>query len=183
VHALGKLSRFEVKRMAFFPGRSTLVMAAVSLVSTGCAQKPGVVPGWMGPAIAVGTFAADATSGKDEPIVKQTAPQLWVSASELDFGTIGIAERGSRQLDIRNLSRFDLRLITAQSTRACFVVVDPAAVPVTLPPGGTLTIMIAMFSKTPARCDGRLEIQTDMAVAALVTIRLKGRVAGAANRS
>ena len=176
------LTRFKMKQMALLLGCSTLLIAAVSLSSAGCAQKPGFVPGWLGPAIAVGGVAAAATSGKDEPIVKQITPQLWVSASQLDFGTIGIAERGSRQLEIRNVSRFDLRLITAQSSSACFLVADPAAVPVTLPPGGAITLMIAMFSKTSARCDGRLEIHTDMAVAALVTVRLKGRVGAAANR-
>src|SRR6185436_14222273 len=118
VQALRKLTRFEMKQMALLLGRSTLLIAAVSLSSAGCAQKPGFVPGWLGPAIAVGGVAAAATSGKDEPIVKQITPQLWVSASQLDFGTIGIAERGSRQLEIRNVSRFDLRLITAQSSSA-----------------------------------------------------------------
>ena len=182
MQALRKLSRFEAKHMASFLGHSTLLIAAVSLWSAGCAQKPGFAPGWMGPAIAVGTLAADATSGKDEPIVKQVTPQLWVSASQLDFGTIRIAARGSQQLEIRNVSRFDLKLISAQSSSACFVLADPAAVPVTLPPGAAITLMIAMFSRTPALCDGRLEIHTDMAVAALLTVHLKGRVTPASRK-
>ena len=178
MQALRKLSRFEAKRMAPFLGHSTLLIAAVSLWSAGCAQKPGFVPGWLGPAIAVGGVAAEATSGKDQPIVKQMTPQLWVSASQLDFGTLALAERRSQQLEIRNVSRFDLKLISAQSTSACFILADPAAVPVTLPPGAAITLMVAMFSRTPALCDGRLEIHTDMAVAALLTVRLEGRVIG-----
>ena len=133
-------------------------------------------PGWLGPAVEVAGAAATVNSDSSTPIRHRVDPQLRVSASQLDFGTIGVAARGLRQLEVRNISRFDLTLVTARSGGPCFTVVGATAFPITLAPNDATTVTVALSSQAATSCDGRLEIKTDSSAAALVTIRLKGRV-------
>ena len=132
------------------------------------------VPAWVGPAVEVGS-AATAKVGTNDPIVHRVDAQLRVSDSQLDFGTIDIAARALRQLEVRNISRFDLKLLTARSNSPCFTVVT-MPFPMTLEPNEAITLTVAMSNQAAIRCDARLEINTDSVAAAVVVIRLKGRI-------
>jgi hypothetical protein len=153
-----------------------LAGAATLLHTAGC-----TVPAWVGPAVEVGN-AATRKVGTNEPIVHRVEPQLRVSDSQLDFGKIAIATRALRQLEVRNISRFDLKILTARSHGSCFAVVAAAPFPITLTPNEAITLEVAMSNHLAARCDGRLEINTDSATAALVTIRLKGLISNVLSR-
>jgi len=152
-------------------GRLTgCAVGAVAMLHTaGCAP-------WVGPAVEVAAAAVEANSNSSPPVRNRVDPQLRVSDSQLDFGTINIAARALRPLEVRNISRFDLKLLTARSTASCFTVTAAAPLPITLAPNEATTLTVAMSNQSPARCDGRLEIHTDSAAAGLVAIRLKGQV-------
>jgi hypothetical protein len=148
------------------------VGAVALLHATGCSP-----PGWLGPAVEVAGAAAAAHPDSNPPVRHRVDPQLRVSDSQLDFGTIGIAARALRQLEVRNISRFDLTLVTARSSGACFALVTTSPFPITLASNAATTLTVGMSSQAATGCDGRLEIKTDSAAAGLVTFRLKGRVA------
>ena len=154
-------------------GRLTgCAVGAVALLhAAGCSA-----PAWLGPAVEVAGTAMEAHSDSSTPVRRGVDPQLRVSASQLDFGTIVIAARALRPLEVRNISRFDLTLVTARSSGPCFTLVAVSAFPITLSPNDATTVTVAMSSQAATGCDGRLEIRTDSAAAALVAIRLKGRV-------
>jgi hypothetical protein len=118
----------------------------------------------------------EANSDSSTQVRHRVDPQLRVSASQLDFGTIGVAARTLRQLEVRNISRFGLTLLTARSSGPCFTLVGATAFPIALAPNDITTLTVAMSSPSATGCGGHLEIRTDSAAAALVTIRLKGRV-------
>ena len=120
--------------------------------------------------------AVAVNSDNSTPPRNRVDPQLRVSASQLDFGTIGTAARALRPLEVRNISRFDLTLVTARTSGPCFTLVAASAFPITLSPNDATTLTVAMSNQAAAGCDGRLEIKTDSAAAGLVAIRLKGRV-------
>lgn len=150
------------------------VGAVALLHAAGC-----TAPQWLGPAVEVAGTAMAVNSDNSMPPRNRVEAQLRVSASQLDFGTADIAARALRQLEVRNISRFDLTLVTARSSGRCFTLVGAAAFPITLAPNAVTTLTVAMSSQGATSCDGRLEINTDSSAAALVTIRLKGRVARA----
>lgn len=145
-------------------------VAAVAMLHTaGCAP-------WVGQAVEVAGAAVEANSSSSPPVRNRVDPQLRVSDSQLDFGTIDIAARALRPLEVRNISRFHVKLLTARSSAPCFTVTAAAPLPITLAPNEATTLTVAMSTQSAARCDGRLEIHTDSAAAGLVAIRLKGRV-------
>jgi len=141
------------------------------LQAAGCS-----VPGWLGPAVEVAGASMAANPDKSIPARNRVDPQLRVSDSQLDFGTIDVSARARRPLEIRNISRFDLKLLTARSSASCFTVTATAAFPITLVPNQATTLSVVMWSGAAAHCEGLLEIHTDSAAAGLVAIRLKGQV-------
>ena len=159
-------------RNTLLPLTGCAVGAVALLQAMGCSA-----PAWVGPAVEVGTAALTANTDDSIPIRNRIDPQLRVSDSQLDFGSIDIAARALRPLEVRNISRFDLKLLTAQSSASCFTVTATAPFPMTLTPNEATTLTVTMSSQAATRCEGRLEIHTDSAAAGLVTIRLKGRVA------
>ncbi|MFQ6093525.1 MAG: choice-of-anchor D domain-containing protein, partial [bacterium] len=108
-----------------------------------------------------------------EGVAPTTFPQIGLSASEYNFGTVKVGQQSNWGFEISNLGQAELEVFSALSDHSDFWVVTPDF-PVTVDPGGRMTVEVVFAPSSEGLKAGALTISCNDPQNPEVSVLLSG---------